>query len=178
MGVSKGVDRATHLVEQLLTLARLDPEAHIDKICVKLRSLVVEVVSGLALDAIKKRLDLVVNDGPDLEIQGNPSMLAILVRNLVDNAIRYTPSSGFVHVAIERLKGQAQLIVEDSGPGLSEGQRKLIAERFSRMSRPSGEGSGLGLSISSRIGELHRAKIDFGPGQNGRGLRVAVLFPE
>lgn len=62
--------------------------------------------------------------------------------------------------------------------GLSEGQIKLIAERFSTIRRPSGEGSGLGLSIVSRIDELHGAKLGFGVGQNGRGLRVEVLFPD
>lgn len=61
------------------------------------------------------------NDGPNLEIQGSRAMLAILVRNLVDNAIRYTPEYGFVRVTIERLKGQTRLTVEDSGLGLSEG---------------------------------------------------------
>ena len=176
IGVSKGVDRATHLVEQLLTLARLDPETQIDGSTIKLRNLVVDVTSGLALDALAKSLDLVVTDGPDLEIQGNEAMLAILVRNLVDNAIRYTPANGFVHVTIEGHLGQTRLIVEDSGSGLSDAQRKRLAERFSRVSRPSGEGSGLGLSIACRIAELHGTKLTFSAGQNGRGLRVEVLF--
>jgi len=175
-GVAKGIDRATHLVEQLLTMARLDPETELHGESVKLHSLVVDVASMAASDAVAKNLDLVVMDGPELKIHGNPAMLRILVRNLVDNAIRYTPSQGFVHINVEKAEGRIRLIVEDSGPGLSEQQRKIAVDRFSRVSRPSGEGSGLGLSIVNRIADLHKAKLVFARGENGVGFRVEVVF--
>ncbi len=177
LGVAKGVDRATHLVEQLLTMARLDPETELRGETVKLRNLVVDVASTLASDAVTKNVELTVNDGPDWEIHCNPAMLRILTRNLLDNAIRYTPAKGFVHISIEKTEGRTRLIVEDSGQGLSEEQRKMATERFSRVSRPSGEGSGLGLSIVHRIAELHQSKLIFGKGENGIGCRVEVSFP-
>lgn len=176
VGVAKGVDRATHLVEQLLTMARLDPETEVYGESVKLRNLVIDVAGTTASEAVAKNLELMVKDGPEVEICGNPAMLRILVRNLLDNAVRYTPEHGFVHVNVEKSEGQARLVVEDNGPGLSEEQRKLVTERFSRISRPSGEGSGLGLSIANRIVDLHKAKMVFAKGEGGIGCRVEVIF--
>jgi two-component system sensor histidine kinase QseC len=176
LGVSSGVDRATHLVEQLLTLARLDPDTELHGTKVKLRTLAADVLSKLVPDAGAKNLELAIEDGPEVEILGNRALLEILLRNLVDNAIRYTPVKGSIHVSIERLDGGAQLIVADNGPGLSDEQRKFVMQRFSRLSRPSGEGSGLGLSIVNRIVELHRAKLLLGTNETGPGLRVVVNF--
>lgn len=177
-GVSKGVDRASHLVEQLLTMARLDPETELHGEKVKLRNLVVDAVGGAVPEALARNLELVVQDGPDFEIYGNPAMLQIMVRNLVDNAVRYTVAHGFVHISMDLADGRCRLMIEDNGPGLSQEQRIQVTDRFSRVSRPSGEGSGLGLSIVNRIAELHKANLLFNSGKNGVGCRVEVIFSQ
>lgn len=175
-GVVKGIDRATHLVEQLLTMARLDPETELPMEAVSLAPLLLNAVSSLAPDAVAKGLELTLEEGPELIIRGQKAMLEILVRNLVDNAIRYTPPSGTVNIRLVRSGGHGELVVEDDGPGLSEEQKKHVPGRFSRLSRPSGDGSGLGLSIVDRIASLHKAQLLLESGLQGRGLRVRVLF--
>jgi two-component system sensor histidine kinase QseC len=175
-GVVKGIDRATHLVEQLLTMARLDPESELKSDSIPLRTLLVEVVGILAPEAVAKDIDLSVKEGPEGLVRGQRAMLEILVRNLVDNAIRYTPASGTVIAYVDVKPEQTELIVEDNGPGLTEEQMQHVLRRFSRISRPSGDGSGLGLSIVDRIARLHKAKLVMEAGSHGQGLRVRVAF--
>ncbi len=177
-GVVKGIDRATHLVEQLLTMARLDPETEWKTERVPLRSLLVDIASNLAPDALAKGIDLAVQEGPDFTVPGQKAMLEILVRNLVDNAIRYTPPAGIVNIIALKNQGQGELIVEDSGPGLTDEQKQHVLGRFARLSRPSGDGSGLGLSIVERIASIHKAELKLETGQHGKGLRVRVIFKE
>ena len=172
-----GVDRATYLVEQLLTLARLDPETARPSDKVSLRDLAAEVLQEVAPLAVSKSLDIELADGEELLIPGQRAMLAILVRNLLDNAIRYTPPGGHVSVAAKKNEEGTLLIVEDTGSGLNEQQLKFLGQRFSRVDRPSGEGSGLGLSIALKIAAIHRAKIDFRNRESGSGLTVTVYFP-
>lgn len=177
-GIVKGIDRATHLVEQLLTMARLDPETELKREAIPLRSLVVEVVSWLAPEALAKGLDLTVKEGPDLKVEGNRAMLEILVRNLVDNAIRYTPAQGYVHIQIEKRDGHMELVVEDNGPGFTAEQKQHVLGRFSRVIRPGGDGSGLGLSIVERIAAIHKAQLSLEKGSAGNGLLVRIIFRE
>lgn len=177
-GVVKGIDRATHLVEQLLTMARLDPETELKSEAIELRSLLVNVTSTLAPEAVAKGIELIVQEGPDLIVRGQKAMLEILVRNLVDNAIRYTPPSGMVNIRVVKEENQCELIVEDNGPGLNEEQKQHVLGRFSRLSRPSGDGSGLGLSIVERIASIHKARLVLEAGLEGKGLRVRVIFHE
>jgi two-component system sensor histidine kinase QseC len=175
-GLVKGIDRATHLVEQLLTMARLDPEMELKVDSIALRSLVVDVTSSLAPDAVAKGIDLTVKEGPEIKVHGQRAMLEILARNLIDNAIRYTPPSGVVTIYVVQDQGHSELIVEDSGPGLTDEQKQHVPGRFSRVSRPSGDGSGLGLSIVARIASIHKARLLLESGPDGKGLRVRVVF--
>jgi two-component system sensor histidine kinase QseC len=175
-GVVKGIDRATHLVEQLLTMARLDPETELPAADIPLAPLVLNVVSALAPEAVAKGIELTLENGPEPVIRGQKAMIEILVRNLVDNAIRYTPPGGAVNIRLVATQGHSELIVADNGPGLSEEQKKHLPGRFSRLSRPSGDGSGLGLSIVERIARIHKARLLLETGLQGRGLGVRVLF--
>lgn len=174
---SLGVDRATHLVEQLLTLARLDPETSLPTESVSLRSVAIGVMQEFAPMALGKAVEIELVDGADLNVSGHPAMLHLLMRNLVDNAVRYTPSGGKVSVAVERRDGGVELWVRDTGPGLTQDQMAVVGRRFSRLRRPSGEGSGLGLSIVQRIAELHHALFKIDRCTDGPGLLVRVLFP-
>lgn len=176
--VVSGTDRATHLVEQLLALSRLDPQTALSlEQPVALRKLAAECVAAQAPAAAGKSVDLGLAPGEDGTVAGDPALLAVLLRNLVDNAVRYTPPGGEVEVAVRRAHGQVLLAVADSGPGIAEAERGRIFERFYRVLGNGEEGSGLGLSIVKRIADLHRASISLSPGPHGRGLQVEVFFP-
>ena len=171
-----GAGRAARLIEQMLTLARLESgqvEGAMQR--VGLRSLAREALAELAPRALEKNLDVALEDGPSAETHGDPGLIAVLLRNLVDNAVRYTPAGGRVRVAV---RTPAELEVLDSGPGVPAAELPRLGERFHRLA-PQGEGgSGLGLSIVLRIAELHRARVRFAPGPGGTGLAVRVAFPD
>ncbi|MDR3393100.1 MAG: ATP-binding protein [Sulfuriferula sp.] len=174
-----GTDRATHLVGQLLTLARLDPEQGLVKRePVDLQSLAVSVLGQLAPEAIAKDIDLSLVPGSPIKVAGDSDALGVLLRNLVDNAIRYTPQNGKVSVEIAQQDSHILLRISDSGPGISELERQHVFKRFYRGLGTSATGSGLGLSIAQRIAELHDAVIAFDTPKNGTGLCVSVNFQQ
>jgi two-component system sensor histidine kinase QseC len=100
-----------------------------------------------------------------------------LIRNLVDNAIRYTPLDGTVRVRVSRATGHCRLCVSDSGPGITPADRDAVLRRFHRLDQGSQPGSGLGLAIVARIAELHGADLDLAAGENAQGLHVTVTWP-
>ncbi len=178
--ITRGVDRATHLVEQLLALARADAQ-QAGQIHDKQADLgrvargALEEVMPLALER-SVELGLDAPEGRGLQVRGDPGSLSILVRNLADNAVRYTPEGGRVRVALAVQGGAVVLSVEDSGPGIPEAERAAMFERFRRRNQQAASGSGLGLSIVERIARLHTAQLTLGQGADGRGLRVEAVF--
>jgi two-component system sensor histidine kinase QseC len=172
-----GCDRAAHLVEQLLTLARLEPETlkrheHCD-----LQALAATAVAELAPAAVDKDVDLQLTEGGVVHVRGEPALLAILLRNLIDNAIRYSPHHSVVRVMVASIVNGAELSVIDQGPGIPAEARALVWERFYRVLGSGEAGSGLGLSIVKRIAGLHGASVALSEGEAGHGLRVSVAFP-
>ena len=159
--IVRGVDRAAHLEAQLLTLARLDPEAReaLRPVEINLGQLAREVLSELAPAAIAKEVELGLEGEENLRAHGDPDLLAILLRNLVDNAIRHTPPAGTVSVQLSQEKRHTILTVSDTGPGIPAAERERVFERFYRGQTRNGAGSGLGLSIVRRIAELHGATV-------------------
>lgn len=171
-----GVDRSTSLVEQLLTLARLDPEAtQLSNETADLHEVAQSVLSELATDAMKKDIDISLDARCRGVIIGKQVMLTILLRNLVENAIRYTPSNGSVEVSIFEDRQQMVLRVSDSGAGIPPDEREKIFKRFYRVLGSGAPGSGLGLSIVQRVVEIHRARIELGQSKFG-GLKFDVYF--
>lgn len=169
-----GVDRATSLVEQLLTLARLDPEAvHVSDEIADLHEVAQNVLSELATDAVKKEIDISLDARCRGVVAGKQVMLTILVRNLIENAIRYTPRSGHVEVSIFQDQEDIVLRVSDSGEGIPVEEREKIFKRFYRVLDNGAPGSGLGLSIVQRIAEIHRARIVLGVSKFG-GLKFDI----
>ena len=176
--IIRGVDRMTHLVEQLLTLARLDYEAQEQKFeRVDLTSLTRDVLAEVAPMAIAKNVDLSLVESSRGEVTGNPVGLAVLVRNLVDNAIRYTPQAGTVEVEVRSVRDGVSLLVTDNGPGIPAGERRQVFDRFYRGEANDALGCGLGLSIVARIVKLHGAEIFLNDVPSGHGLQVRVDFP-
>ncbi|HZM36800.1 MAG TPA: ATP-binding protein [Burkholderiales bacterium] len=171
--LAAGAERAARLIEQMLTLARLEsgqPQGAMQR--VELRALAREVAAELAPRALHKHIELALEEGPPTEVSGHPGLLTVLLRNLVDNAVRYTPAGGSVWVGV---RAPATLEVRDSGPGVPAAELPRLGERFHRLA-PQGEaGSGLGLSIVLRIAELHGAHVRFGNATEG-GLAATVSF--
>jgi len=172
-----GCDRAAHLVEQLLTLARLEPETLKHHERCDLHALAVTAVGELAPAAVDKDIDLQLTEGDAVRVPGEPALLAILLRNLIDNAIRYSPRHSEVRVMVANTGDGAELTVIDQGPGIPAESRALVWERFYRVLGTGEAGSGLGLSIAKRIADLHGATVVLSEGDAGQGLRVSVAFP-
>ncbi|WP_455202712.1 ATP-binding protein [Kaarinaea lacus] len=176
--VVDSIDRATHMVEQLLTLSRLDPEG---SLCcgenANLCHIAEEQLSEIGIAALDKNIDLSLDAPDDCFVKGESVMVGILIRNLVENAIRYTPEGGTVTVSIMEEDNHRHVIVEDSGPGIPEEEYEKVFKRFYRVSEGNHEGTGLGLAMVQRIIEIHRAAIEFGKSRYG-GLKVDVCFAE
>ena len=178
-----GVDRAARLVEQLLALARHEPGGGIDATgsplqAVGLAPLLRQVLAESAplVDARGMQLALRVDDEA-LRVMGDADALAMLARNLVDNALRYTPPGGQVDVRLAALDKSVVLQVDDSGPGIPAGERERVFERFVRGSGASqASGSGLGLAIAQAIAQRHGARLRLDTSPLG-GLRVELRLP-
>lgn len=172
-----GVDRATRLIEQLLTLARFDPDGALEAYSgvAPLQDVVLDVIIELEPQARERDIELRSRYRGQL-IRVPAEATRILVRNLVENAIRYSPQQRVVQVAAA-LEGQHWLVeVQDDGPGIPEGQRERVFERFVRLQRGR-EGSGLGLSIVRRIAQLLQGTLDVCSGPDGRGTLIRFTVP-
>ena len=174
-----GCDRAAHLIDQLLTLARVDTlDRGVAEPC-QLRSIAAEAIAALAPAALEKgvRFELLAGGASNVsEVRGNSGLLRVLLRNLLDNAVKHTPPGTLVQVSVAHEPGAVNLSVSDNGPGIPEQERDKVLERFYRPLDTQASGSGLGLSIVQRIAEVHGATLQIQPASEGRGLRVTVSF--
>lgn len=174
-----GVNRSTHIVEQLLTLSRIGPEATLkDMQSVNLESLCAEITAMLVPRALDKHIEIELHaTARYTHIHANEISIAILIRNLVDNAIRYTPEGGHVHIHITNDETQHVILsVIDSGIGIAKELRERVFERFYRVLGTHSIGSGLGLAIVKQICDLHEATIALHTPPNDKGLQVDVVF--
>jgi two-component system sensor histidine kinase QseC len=172
----QGCDRATHLIDQLLTLARLDTLSDEGTEPCRLRGIAAEAIAAIAPSALNQDVRLELVEGDEAVVRGNPVLLRILLRNLIDNAVRHTRPGTSVRVEVADEQGQTRLSVVDNGPGIPEAELAKVAERFYRPLGTRASGSGLGLSIVKRIAEIHAASLQLAAGENGNGLRVTVLL--
>lgn len=171
-------DRATHLLGQLLTMARLDNDALTrDFVTCDLRRIAVDVIAEITPNALEKHVEVMLDEGAPAWVRGEPALLAVLLRNLIDNAIRYSPAETFVAVTIKAVDGKIRLVVSDQGPGIPEHERERVLSRFTRLAGNAASGSGLGLSIVQRIAQLHGATLTLqdGPGEYGLSVCVTLL---
>lgn len=174
-GLIEAVDRSTHLISQLLDLARLDPQAAFgNREKFHLEKTVRGVLAVIAPRALGRNVEIEFHCGEISEFTGYPLMMDSLVRNLVENALRHSPAGGKVRVALTVDGGAHMLEVSDSGPGIPVAEHERVFERFYRGSTSQGVGSGLGLSIVQRIAEIHGARIEL---SEPPGLSVRVKFP-
>lgn len=170
----EGCDRAARVVDQLLTLSRLESGSAVTQQPVDLHALAQHLVGALTPRALARRQDLGLETTGPCTVEGDETLLGVLLRNLVDNALRYAPEGACVTVTVGRHDGRAQVVVEDSGPGLSAAEMARLGQRFSRGENPAASGSGLGWSIVQRIAEVHGLSIAVGRSERLGGLKVMV----
>jgi len=171
--VVAGVDRARDLVAQLLAMARLDAPQALEPHPLHVRDVIEAVVRELAPRARARDVELTAQVEGDAVVSGDADMLGMLLRNLVENAVRHAPR---VQVSASADRGEAVVRVEDSGPGVPPDLHGRIFDRFFRVPGAPG-GSGLGLSIVRRIAELHHGSVTADRSEGLGGLRVEVRLP-
>jgi two-component system OmpR family sensor kinase len=181
--LAAGIDRATQLVEQMLALARHEASAAsgAKPESVDLNEVARLAVSDAIANAQARRIDIGVAHADAALVPGQSEALRMMLRNLLDNAVKYTPEGGRVDIGIAREGagdgGGVLLSVDDSGPGLPEAERTRVLERFYRAGEPQAPGSGLGLAIVKSIADLHGAAVSLDRSPALGGLRVQIRFP-
>jgi two-component system OmpR family sensor kinase len=179
--LSAGVQRAIRLIEQLLALARQEPRAGSSPHApVRLDELAREVVGELVPLADLRHIDLGIATTQAATVSGDVDALRTLLRNLIDNAVRYTGDGGRVDVSVTGAAAAGSLVrvsVNDDGPGIESAERARVFDRFYRPAGTTEPGSGLGLAIVKAIADAHGASVQLGEGLGGGGLGVTVTFP-
>jgi two-component system sensor histidine kinase QseC len=171
------VQRATRVVAQLLTMARLEPRAmQMSMTDVDLARLLRSELAELTPLALERQQELMLelDEADDYQLRADAASLATLLQNLVSNAVQHTPAHGQIRVSLHAEPQSIRLLVEDNGPGVPQAQRQQLFERFYRQG--AGQGAGLGLSIAQRIVELHDGEVQLGDAALG-GLQVSVVLP-
>lgn len=175
--LSDGIDRASHLIEQLLDMARLEPSAGQAAFePVALDALVKQVTANFSPQADARDIDLGVGACEPLTLHSQADNLRMLLGNLIDNAVRYTPTGGRIDVELRRVEGNAVISVSDSGPGIPESEHERVFERFHRLAGSETPGSGLGLAIVRQVASLLGGQVELGTSPVG-GLAVRVIVP-
>ena len=182
--LGSAIERSIHLATQLLTLARQEPEgAPVQMQLIALEECARAAIADLHPLAEQRAIELsLASDGISnvpFMVRGEPDAIRTLVRNLVDNAVRYSPAGGTVKVRLDRTEGASagvRLTVEDEGPGIPPAERERVFDRFFRSPDAAEGGSGLGLAIVRTIADRHHARVELESAEP-RGLKVIVTFP-
>ena len=177
--LQEGIDRAAALVTQLLTLAREEGAEGTPREKVELQALTREAVADVLPQATARGIDLGLAAGAaDAVVLGEREALRTLLRNLLDNAVKYTPDGGQVDIGLEQQADGCTLTVEDSGPGIPAQERERVFDRFYRGRAGDIPGSGLGLSIVAAIARRHGARVTLDSSERLGGLRVTLSLPK
>lgn len=175
--LAAGLDRATRLVEQLLSMARHEaateqtPAEPVD-----LADVLRQALSETLVQANAKSIGIDLDGAPQARVQGHRDALVLLARNLLDNAIKYSPAGGRIGLRLEQAPHKTSLLIDDEGPGIAPQERERVFDRFYRVEGNTQHGSGLGLAIARAIADRHGATIALEDTPEGRGLRVRVDF--
>lgn len=178
--LTQATDRSARLANQLLSLARAEPESSASQALalLDLNPVARETTADWVPRAIERDIDLGFNPSPvPVEVRGNAVLLGEALANLLDNAIRYGRAGGRVTVSVERTDAAALLAVEDDGPGIPAKDHERVFERFQRLADAATEGCGLGLAIVREIAQMHDATATIEEGSGGTGTRVSIRIP-
>jgi signal transduction histidine kinase len=173
----RAIARASHLVQQLLDLARIDSAGAGTADAVDVAQLVRQEMAAAAPDAIARGIDLSLEAPDTLPYPLEAHTFQSIVQNLLSNAMRYVPQGGRVEVELVARDGMLALAVSDDGPGIAEGERALVFERFYRVAGNEASGSGLGLAIVSQAVARLRGTVRIETGLDGRGCKFIVELP-
>jgi two-component system sensor histidine kinase QseC len=174
----RGCDRASRLVEQLLTLARVEDPQDLASEPFRLDQLAQQIMADLTPEALRRGQKLELQAYGPLQVNGQSTLWQILLRNLIDNACRYSPDGATVRLHTQGLEnGQIQITVQDSGPGLPHKDLARLGERFFRLPGITPTGSGLGWSIVRHIASLQHIEVNVGKSADLGGLQVTLLYP-
>ena len=175
----KGLKRLNHLIDQLLSMARADPEPTADSFAtVDMHALATDVVSEFTPRALENGVDIELQAERPVYMRASAELIQVLLGNLISNAIRATPKGGLISVGLEQGSDGPCLTIEDSGPGIPDEEKTAVFRRFHRLQATPGPGSGLGLSIVQAVAKAHAAKVTLEDRVPGPGLRVVVRFPK
>jgi len=173
-----GCDRASRVVEQLLTLARVEGPQDVASEPFRLDQLAQQVMADLTPDALRRGQTLELLAPEALQVNGQSTLWQILLRNLIDNALRYSPDGAVVRIDAQRLDpSHVQVTVQDSGAGLASADMARLGERFFRVLGNQATGSGLGWSIVRHIASLQQVDVQVGKSVDLGGLQVILRFP-
>ncbi|MCG8017027.1 MAG: ATP-binding protein [Candidatus Thiodiazotropha sp. 'RUGA'] len=176
--INKGLNHLNHVVNQLLILASIEPEKiRMQFEVFDLVSVAEEVMSDISPMALTKQVEMELIADDQIQLNGNREMLAIMLSNLVTNAMKFTPGGNKISVFIKNHYKGVELAVEDSGPGIPDDKKKWVFERLNRLPGETESGSGLGLSIVKEICELHQGIITLQDRKDGHGLIVNLFLP-
>ncbi|MDR6602510.1 two-component system OmpR family sensor kinase [Achromobacter deleyi] len=176
--LAAGIDRATRLVEQLLSMARHEsavapsPAGPVD-----LADVLRQALSETLPQANAKSISIELEGAAQAPLQGHRDALVLLARNLLDNAVKHTPEGKHIRLRLEQTADKTQFVIDDEGPGIAPAERERVFDRFYRAEGNTQHGSGLGLSIARAIAERHGARILLEDAPGGSGLRARVEFP-
>jgi two-component system, OmpR family, sensor histidine kinase QseC len=174
--VKSGLKRLSHVINQLLTLASIEPEKLRQTFKpLDLAEIAGEKIADLSPMAFEKRIELELDAADQVETMGDRQLIGIMISNLLQNAINFTPLDGSVKVHLTSVANGVELVVEDSGPGIPDDRKSWVFERLNRI--PSGGGSGLGLSIVKEICNVHHASITLSDRDGRSGLVVNLFLP-
>ena len=174
--IGEGIARASRLVEQLLALARSEPDAVLPVERVDLVGVAGQAIEDSRAFAESRSMTIELQAAKPAVVVGDPVALGLLARNLVDNAVRYSSIGSRVEVRVHEDGAQVVLEVDDSGPGIPESEHERVFDRFYRRADATESGSGLGLAIVRSVANAHRASVRLGRSPLG-GLQVGVRFP-
>jgi len=178
--LASGIERASHLIEQLMALAREQAPGEAQQLALPLAldQLCKDAVVDISDAAAARQIDLGLTRCDAAQVRGEPQALRMLLRNLLDNAVKYSPEGGRVDVSLLATPDEALLVVEDSGPGIAVAERERVFDRFYRSAdAQQASGSGLGLAIVKAIAERHGARLTLGEAAALGGLRVELRLP-
>lgn len=175
--LESAIERASHLIDQLLRMARLESGVQPQPFePVRLDELAKRVVAEFSDQADTRQIDLGITHSETVSVRGQADNLRIMLNNLVDNALRYTPKGGQVDIAVNREGPHAELTVADTGPGIPAKERERVFDRFHRLGQADIPGSGLGLAIVRQVVESHGGQVELADAPSG-GLLVKIRLP-
>lgn len=177
--VSNGVERSSHVIDQLLTLSRMAPDCELkEPQNIQLEEISRDILIETLPFSDKKNITVELISNSTNHIKGNPDMIMIMLRNLIDNAIRYSPQDSLVKIEINENAQNIILEVKDQGPGIPDNLKSRVFERFFRIMGNNTKGSGLGLGIVKQIADTHNAKITLEDNKPGLNCKITFMKPK